>query len=366
MAQPQDNGKGFDVVVVGAGIVGLACAWSVARRGGSVAVLDRASPAAGATRVAAGMLAPVGELQYGEEQLLRMTSQGAAMYAEWVERLEAETGAEAGYVAHGALHVALDRDEAEELRRRHRLQQELGLEARWLGPSACRRVEPGLHPSLAALERRGAEVRSGAEVDGLLADGARVEGVRLGDGTCLRAPAVVCATGCWAGAGEWLPAELRPPVRPVKGEVVELEARGPEPLCGGIVGSERVYVVPRPNGRVIVGATSEDVGFDEEVTAGGVLELLREAYRLLPDVAELRMVEAVAGLRPATPDNVPVVGWSELAGLAYATGHYRNGILLAPLTGEGIADLLEGRAMDGALAGASPERLRVPAAGGGG
>ena len=143
-------------------------------------------------------------------------------------------------------------------------------------------------------------------------------------------------------------------MRPVKGEVVELGSRRGERLCERIVASERVYVVPRADGRVILGATMEEAGFDEAVTAGGVLELLREAYRLLPEVAETEVVEVAAGLRPGSPDNVPIVGRSEMEGLVLATGHHRNGILLAPLTGEAVADVLEGGEVDGAAGGGGP------------
>src|SRR5262249_46528834 len=142
---------------------------------------------------------------------------------------------------------------------------------------------------------------------------------------------------------EWLPESARPPVRPVKGEVLELRGReGAEPPASGIVCTERVYLVPRPDGRLIVGATVQEQGFDTTVSAGGVLELLREAYRLLPEVAEMELVDAIAGLRPGTPDNLPRVGTGEIEGLLLATGHYRNGILLAPLAAEQIAAELAG------------------------
>jgi glycine oxidase len=152
---------------------------------------------------------------------------------------------------------------------------------------------------------------------------------------------VVLAAGAWSGSAEWLPEHARPPVRPVKGEVVELRTREGQALpAGRILASERVYLVPREDGRLIVGATVEERGYDTKVTAGGVLELLREAYRLLPEIAEMELVDAVAGLRPGTPDNLPLIGPGEVEGLVLATGHYRNGILLAPLTANAVASLL--------------------------
>ena len=359
-----ENGKTFDVVVVGAGVIGLACAWRAAQRGLEVLVLEGRSPAAGATGVAAGMLAPVGELAFGEQRLLELTLRAAERYPEFIAELEQRSGNAAGYDRRGALHVALDRDEAAELRRRHELQSSLGLEAEWLTPSRCRELEPGLAPStssgvlapgegavdpralcaalLAALDREGAEVRAGSPVTEALIEGGRLVGVRTADGEEAQAANVVLATGAWAGQSDWLPPEARPEVRPVKGQILTLRGPAAEPVCERIVASERVYLVPRDDGRLLVGATVEERGFDTTITAGGVHELLREAYRLLPEVAELELVEASAGLRPGTPDNLPLVGQGALDGLVLATGHFRNGVLLAPLAAEQVAEILTG------------------------
>jgi glycine oxidase len=371
--------RSFDAIFVGGGVIGLSCAWRAAARGARVAVLERAEPPAGATRVAAGMLAPVGELAFGEPELLEMTLASARIYPDFVAELEAETGESTGYLRQGAIHVALDRDEAAELRRVHDLQRSLGLEAEWLPPRRCRELEPGLTPSfnggvhapgeatvdpraltavlLAALAGAGVEVRTGTEVVAGLFEGERLAGVRTGDGEELRADATVLAAGAWSGRTEWLPEPARPPVRPVKGQIVELRSRDGAPPCERIVASERVYLVPRPDGRLVVGATSEEQGFDTAVTAGGVHELLREAYRLLPDVAEMELVDSMAGLRPATPDNLPLIGPGAVEGLILATGHYRNGILLAPLTADAIAALLAGEQLPEAAAPAHPHRL---------
>jgi glycine oxidase len=372
----------YDAVVVGGGVVGLCCAWRLAQSGAEVLVLDRADPPAGATRVAAGMLAPIGELAFGEPELLRMTVAAAVGYPDFVAELEAATGLSSGYAQHGALHVALDRDEAAELRRVHELQRSLGLGAEWLPPRRCRELEPSLTPSfnagvhapdeaaidprrmtaalLMALTDAGVEVRSNVDVVASLLGGDRLEGVRTSSGEELRACHVVLATGAWSGAEGWLPEDVRPPVRPVKGQILELRSPDGEPRCGRILASERVYLVPRLDGRLIVGATIEERGFDATVTAGGVHELLREAYRLLPDVAEMELVEAMAGLRPGTPDNLPLIGRGELDGLILACGHYRNGILLAPITGEAVAGLLAGNPLPEPLTAADPVSSRFP------
>jgi glycine oxidase len=351
----------FDVVVVGGGIVGLSCAWRLAQRGARVAVIERGEPGCGATRVAAGMLAPVGELSFGEPELLELTLAAALLYPEFVAEVEAASGAETGYEELGALHIALDRDEAAQLRRVHDLQRSLELEAEWLPPRRCRDLEPGLPPSfhggvlapgeaavdpraltlalIGALRAEGAEVLTGTEVVVGIFEGERIAGVRIKSGE-LRAETVVLANGAWSGATPWLPEHARPPVRPVKGQVLELRRRDGEPPARHILASERVYLVPRGDGRLIVGATVEEMGYDTAVTAGGVHELLREAYRLLPDVAEMELVDAIAGLRPGTLDNLPIVGPGAIDGLVLATGHFRNGILLAPLAAQAVADLL--------------------------
>jgi glycine oxidase len=387
----------FDAVFVGGGMIGLASAWRAARGGARVCVLERAEPPAGATNVAAGMLAPVGELSFGEPELLAMMLAGAELWPEFVPELEAASGLATGYQRNGALDVALDRDEAGELRRRHDLQRELGLAAEWLTPRRCRELEPGLTTSFvggvhapgdasvdprrlalalaAALREAGGELHTGTEVVDAIWDGERLAGVRAapagtqphdvgspgGDqshGVEFRADVVVLCNGAWSGGTPWLPPEARPPVRPVKGEVIELRPREAEPpVANRNIASERVYLVPRDDGRLIVGATQEERGFDTTVTAGGVHELLREAYRVLPDVAEMELAGTIAGLRPGTPDNLPIVGRGAVDGLVLATGHFRNGILLAPLTAEAVAATLAGTEAPAAMATADPARF---------
>jgi glycine oxidase len=374
----------YDAVFVGGGVIGLCCAWRAAQRGARVAVLERAEPPAGATDVAAGMLAPVGELTFGEPELLELTLASARLYPEFVAELEAASGESTGYARQGALHVALDRDEAAQLRRVHDLQRSLGLEAQWLAPRRCRELEPGLTPSFnggvlapgeasidprrlakalaAALAAAGGELRTGCEVVAGIFEGERLVGVGTAAAEEFRADKVVLANGAWSGATDWLPDHARPPVRPVKGEVLELRGRDGAPApAERILASERVYLVPREDGRLIVGATVEERGFDTTVSAGGILELLREAYRLLPDVAEMELVGSLAGLRPGTPDNLPLIGPGAIEGLLLASGHFRNGILLAPLTGDAIASLLGGEPPPERVAVANPARLSFPA-----
>jgi glycine oxidase len=376
MSREADNR--FDAIFVGAGVIGLACAWKAAQRGLGVCVLERDRPAAGASGVAAGMLAPVGEASWGEEKLLALNLESLRRWPGFARQLEEESGAEVEFAVRGALHVALDRDEAEDLRRRYELHTTLGLDSEWLAGRACRRLEPGLATAvrggahvpgeasvdpprvvaalLAALESRGVAVHSGAEVVSANRDAG---GWRVGtnDRRELEAEHLVLTAGCWSGQAEWLPPEARPPVRPVKGEILTLRGLSDEPVCEHIVAGERVYMVPRADGRLIIGATVEERGFDTTLTAGGVHELLREAYRVLPEIAELELAEAAAGLRPGTPDNAPLIGPGAIEGLLVATGHFRNGVLQAPITAESIASVLAGESAPVDITPFAPERF---------
>ena len=366
----------YDVAVIGAGAIGLACAWRTVEAGLSTVVLERETAGAGASGVAAGMLAPVTEASYGEQELLRLNLESAARWPEFDERLRASSGEATGYERRGALVVAVDRDDAEELDRLYRFQRSLGLEVEWLTRTECRRLEPGLAPGVAggirapqdhqaepralvralaaAVERAGGEVVTGVRA-AIRRRGGRVLGVVAGDAG-IDAGHVVVAAGCWSGAVEGAGDGESPPVRPVKGQILRL-AGGEAPLADHAVHTPRCYVVPRASGEVVVGATVEERGFDTAVTAGGVHRLLEAAWEVLPDVAELELVEASARLRPGTPDNLPVVGAGAARGLVWATGHHRNGILLAPLTAEAVLSAI--RDGDPAPLGAAiaPERF---------
>ncbi|MCO5327047.1 MAG: glycine oxidase ThiO [Solirubrobacterales bacterium] len=373
---PERRAAGADLLVLGGGVIGLGCAWRAARAGLDVRVVD-AGGTERATEVAAGMIAPVGEALWGEEALLAAAVESAARWPGFAGELESDAELPVPYRRCGSLHVGLDRDETAGLRRLHDLHSELGLEARWLRGSECRRLEPGLTTAVtggyeapgeaeidtrvllvalrAAAEARGVEVREGRAVELLVEDG-RCTGARLESGEELHAERTLAALGARLG-GELLPAEVRPPIRPVKGEVLRLRARPGEAPCERIIASERVYVVPRASGDVVIGATMEDRGFDLRVTAGGVHELLREAYRAVPEVAELELLECRAGLRPTTPDNTPVVGATAIEGLMLAGGHHRHGIMLAPVTADAVAAELSGGEVPACAAALRPGRF---------
>jgi glycine oxidase len=372
--------RAYDLVVAGAGAIGLSCAWRCAQAGMSVLVVEREQPGAGASGVAAGMLAPVTEATFGEQPLLALNLEARALWPAFAAELEEATALPTGYADCGALVVAADRDDVEELRRLHAFQVELGLDAEWLAPRAAREREPALSPRIGgaiyapqdgqvdpasvvralafAFTAAGGELRTGLEVTGIDTAGGRVGGVEvvpvdgepdpdqlrvtgLDERETIPAAAVLVAAGAWSAEGALATEASAPPIRPVKGQLLELRVRrGYRPPARHIVRTPRCYLVTRPDGRVVLGATQEEQGFDTAITADGVHRLLEAAWEVLPDAGELELVAARAGLRPGTPDNAPAIGPGEIEGLLWATGHHRNGVMLAPSTGRAIAALL--------------------------
>ena len=378
---PQDSTATTDVAVIGGGVIGLAVAWRAAQRGHRVCVLERGELGAGASRVAAGMLAPVTEADAGELALLQLGLRSARAWPQFAAELADAAGADPGFRRSGALVVARDRDEAAAVDRELAVRIDLGLDVRRLLPSAARRLEPALAPTLRlaldvpgdhsadpralvlavaeAARRAGVTLRTGARVERLEQRAGRVTGVGLAGGEVVRAEHVVAAAGAWSGAIEGLP---RMPLRPVKGQILRLRDPAGPGLLERIVRFEGGYLVPRDDGRYVLGATMEERGFDTTVTAGGLYELLRDAGEIVPGVRELVIEEMSAGLRPATPDNAPVLGPAEeLVGLHWAAGHHRNGILLAPVTADVVADGLDGDTTAIASAFAPSRFGKVPA-----
>lgn len=350
------------VVVIGGGVIGLSVAWRAAQRGLRVTVADPA-PGRGASHVAAGMLTPVAEAKYAESGLAVLGLESLARYPAFTAELTELTGQPTGFRLTGTLQVGYDADDLSELDEQRELQESLGRPVRPLTGRECRSLEPMLDPSirggllvagdgsvdprlltsalLAAAASAGAEL-TGQQVTDVLSEDGRAGGVRLADGTRVEADQVVLAAGWSSGGLGGLPDGVAPPVRPVKGQILRL--RGEEPLlCRSIravVRGSSVYLVPRKDGELVIGATQEELGANVQVTAGAVWELLRDARALLPGLTEMEFTEAIAGLRPGTPDNAPVLGPSGLSGLVLATGHFRNGVLLAPVTADIIAEYL--------------------------
>jgi glycine oxidase len=367
----------FDLAVVGAGVVGLSVAWRAAQRGLRVVVLEREEPGAGASHVAAGMLAPVSEALLTEQPLLRFGLASAAAYPGFIAELERGSGVHAGYHRCGTLLAARDADEAEALGRELALRTRLGLEVQRLRASEARQLEPALAPVLrlalripgdhaidprrlvaalaVGLERAGGELRTRTAVEALDTTGGQVSGVVLEGERLLAAERVVLATGSWGLDG--LPDEARIPLRPVKGQILRLYDPAGPGLLGHVLRMRGGYLVPRGDGHYVLGATMEERGFDVSVTAGAIYMLLRDATELLPGLGELVLEEFSAGLRPAARDNSPVIGAGAIPGLYWSTGHYRHGILLAPATAEAMARILVGEEPDEVVAPFAPTRF---------
>lgn len=376
-----------DVLVVGGGIIGLVTAWRAALRGFATAVADP-EPGGGAAQVAAGMLAAVTELHYGEQTLLGLNVESARRYPDFVAELTEATGLDLGYRRCGTLAVALDADDRAHLRELHALQRRSGLDPQWLSGRDCRRLEPMLAPgvrgglradgdhqidprrlsrALVAACGRAGVVFHRTRAEELTVVRERATGVRTREGDRLCAGRVVLAAGSLSGRLAGVPDDAVPPVRPVKGQVLRLTV--PEPYAPflsrtvrAVVRGSHVYLVPRENGELVVGATSEEQGWDTTVTAGGVYELLRDAHELVPGITELPLTETRAGLRPASPDNAPLLGPTGLDGLILATGHHRNGVLLTPVTGDVLAHVLTTGELPQEARDFTPLRFRAGAA----
>lgn len=360
-----------DVLIIGGGVIGLAIGWRAAQRGMKVALADP-DPGRGASHAAAGMLTPVAEAAYAERKLFELGQMSLARYPGFAAELAEQTGLAVGFRQSGTLLVGYDADDMAVINEHAILRESFGAPSQRLSRRECREAEPLLGPSIsggllvdddASIDPRKltdallvAMLKAGAvhlpeRVVRLATRGDRATGAELAGGSAVSAAEVVLSAG-WASASlPGLPAAAAPPLRPVKGQTVRLRATSATLAAGfapslinrtvrGLTQGSSVYLVPRDNGELVIGATQEEMGPDTTVTAGGVWQLLRDAHAVVPGITELEFAEVVAGLRPGTPDNAPVIGPSDLPGLVLATGHFRGGVLLAPVTADLIAELL--------------------------
>jgi glycine oxidase len=367
------------VVVIGAGVIGLSIGWRLAQRGGAVTVFDRGAAGAGASHAAAGMLAICAEAEPGEEALVALGRASQALWPSFAREVEEAAGVPVDLRTEGTLLVALTADDQARLQHRLAFQKSLGLPIEWITGAEARRREPHLAPGIAgavaspedhqvdnrklvaalriAAERASVTIREHCAVERVLISGGRATGVALADGTQLAADAVVLAAGAWSRRIEGLPADARPPVRPVKGQMLALRMDPAAPLLTHVLWAPGAYLAPRRDGRLIVGATVEEKGFDTNLTAGGVLALLEGTWRALPAVEELPIEEMLVGHRPGSRDDAPILGPAPVEGLVYATGHHRNGILLTPITADAIARLVIDGDVDAVIAPFGIERF---------
>ncbi len=348
------------VLIVGGGVAGLALGWRLLHAGRAVQLFERDQAGRGASWAAAGMLAPDAEIGFEDPELYWLNRESLRRWPAFAVALETESGMETGFRTDGAVHVAADRDEAEALRRRFDFMKSQGLDVRWLSPAEALDIEPFItsRPAAVLYSPSDSQVDSRALVEALQASFLKAGGV-LREGVAVRAvepdartptvmtesgervegSCVVLATGAWSHGMEGLTADRKPPVRPVRGQMMELQSEPPFDLQH-VVRSAHMCVVPKPGGRVLVGTTMEEMGFDARVTAGGLYTILEEARKIVPGIDDLPVRDVWAGLRPASRDHLPILGPSSAPGVVMTTGFYRHGMLLAPVASEEVAQYI--------------------------
>ena len=355
-----------NIIIIGGGVIGLGIGWQLAKAGKSVTIFERDRAGRAASWAAAGMLAPLAEAHTEEPELLTLGSESLAIYPQWVDELEADAEMSIGYRVEGTLIVGLETDDTDQLRHLYTAQQQLGVDVNWLAGREAREIEPPLSPRVTAaihcatdhqvdnrlmveaLQRAyqvcGGVLHENSTVDKIVIENGIATGVQTQNGFH-ETDVVVLSAGCWSAQIKGLSDVIRPPVRPVKGQMLALQMEEGIDIKT-IIRTVRaryptsVYLVPRADSRLILGATSEEMGFDTRLTFGGMFELLRGAWEAVPSVYELPILETWAGLRPGSRDNAPILGITPIDNLIYATGHYRNGILLTPITAYEITKLI--------------------------
>jgi glycine oxidase len=349
------------IAIIGGGIIGLSIGWYLARAGQSVTVFERGQIEQGATWAAGGILSPWGMPGSTGKTLLKLQLASHALWPEFEKELtRAANVPSLGYRTEGRLLVSLDHEGAAGLRERFDFNISWGVEADWISGDEARRIEPHLPPTVTnavfttaghqvdnrlvlealrtAFLRAGGVLRDQTAVRRIVVDRDIVTGVDVGQ-QIIPAETVVLAAGAWSGQIAGLVPTLQTLVHPVKGQMLAVGMSSQMPLLTHII-TGLVYLIPRLDGRLVIGATVEETGFSADVTAGGVYRLLADAHDLLPAIETLPIVETWAGLRPATPDGLPLLGRTGVDGLIMATGHYRHGILLAPITAQTISQII--------------------------
>jgi len=349
-----------DVLIVGGGTIGLGIGFELVRRGTPVTIFERDEAGRGTSYQAAGMLAPDAEIEFEELELYDLNRESLRRWPAFAERVENASGQSVDYRDEGTLIVADDRDAAEALERLYEFQQEQGLTLEWLTGEEAREIEPFVAPRLSAavfapsdhqvdnrrlvdalrtaFEAEGGTLREDTPVEAVVPD-AETPAVRTTDGKRVAGDRVVVAAGVWSRELDGLTPDATPPVRPVKGQMIQLRRKRPFDLQHVVRGPE-AYLAPKSDGRIVMGATSEEMGFDTTVTAGGLYDLLEGGWEVVPGIRDLPVDETWAGLRPASRDHAPLLGETTAPGVLMATGHYRHGILLTPITAEEMARLI--------------------------
>ncbi|TDI74544.1 MAG: glycine oxidase ThiO [Bacteroidetes bacterium] len=343
--------------IIGGGIIGLATGWQLVRRGHSVTIFERSRFGQEASGVAAGMLSADAELGFEEPGLYRASRESLKRWPAFVRALESDCGHSVGFGATGTLVVADDQDSEASLRRMYDFQKDEGLRVEWLRGEEARDLEPFLSPGIVSavlapedqlvdnrLVLQGLQTALSAS-GGVLRERCNVAAIVPGEGdpiiilddkSQIEFDQIVVASGAWSSQIKGLTTETTPRIRPVKGQILDLQAQ-PSFELKYVVRGPRAYLVPHKDGRIMVGATSEEMGFDKQITAGGIYSVLDGAWEIVPGIYDLPLNSLLVGLRPGSRDNLPVVGKSDLPGVYFATGHYRHGILHTALTSEEVA-----------------------------
>lgn len=372
---PDSATRQADVIVVGGGVIGLATAWELQRRGRDVLVLEKDGPGAGASQAAGGMLGPIAEAQIEEPELITIGLDSLRRYPAFVAELEKASGRSCGYRTEGTILVAVNRDHQAEQEHLAETFRQRDLKATLITAEQVLEMEPNVsHRVLSGLyiqddlrvdpralvdclvesfRSAGGRLETGRTVREIRASHGKIDAVVTDDGTEYRAGQVLAAAGAWTWRDVKMPVP-DPGLRPVKGQLLRL--RGEE-LLRHVVRSPDIYLIPQTGGELLVGATMEEQGFDLAPTAGAALDLLRFGWQVLPGIYELEFVEMSVGPRPAVDDHLPVLGPTEIEGLHLAVAHFRKGILLAPATATYLADWMLSGERPGAMEPFGADRL---------
>jgi len=345
-------------IIIGGGIIGLSLGWQLARKGADVEILERSKAGKSSSWAAAGMLAPQAEMGFEDIELFYLCRKSLEMYPKFLEELYNDSGIKVEYDKCGAIMPAFDRDDSERIRRLFDFREKIGLPVQWLTGSEAREIEPYLSPKCTfavwipedgqidnrklldalkiAFVKAGGKLYEDHTVERINIKNNRAVGVHI-HGIDIEADNVIVCAGSWSKMIDGIPDEIRPPVRPVKGQAISLIMDDTCKLSHAVRAPD-AYLVPKKDGRLIVGASVEEMGFDEKPTAGEIFRILERAWEAVPSIYDLKIQSIDVGLRPGSRDHEPIIGDSDVDGLFFATGHYRNGILLTPVTAYELSD----------------------------
>ncbi len=349
------------VGIIGAGIIGLSIGWYLSKEGIDVTIFEKNEAGKGATWASAGMLAARSEIEPGEEYLLQLLIDSKNLWPSFAEELIQESKIDIGYRKEGTILIALDYDDASKLKSHYNYLKKIGIDVEILSSEKILEIEPFLNPNLimglyskedhqvdnrlVTLALKEAFIKSGGilkertEVKKVVITNDEIEGIIAKD-EFYKFDFVILSAGAWSPLIEGIPKHVIPPVRPVKGQALSIQMDPSNPIIKHVIWGPEAYLVPKNDGRLVVGATVEEVGFDNNITVSAVYSLLKACWEMVPSISEFPIKEIWSGFRPGSRDDAPILGPTRIKGLIMATGHHRNGILLAPITAKGITEFI--------------------------